>query len=50
MYPTLSKGYHIALQDLNIPVGEVVYSGQEAYQMRPDAHVTRLAAALEQGD
>ena len=44
--PTLSKGYHIALEDLKIPVGHVVYSGGESYQMTPDAHVTSLANAV----
>ena len=44
--PTLSKGYHVALQDLKIPVGSVVYSGSESYLMTSDAHVTSLTAAL----
>jgi len=44
--PTLTKGYHLALADLNIPVGFVVYSGKETYQMTPDARITSLADAI----
>jgi uncharacterized protein len=45
--PSLTKGYHLALADLNIPAGQVVYSGAETYQMTPDARVTSLADAVK---
>lgn len=44
--PALSKGYHIALEDLKIPTGQVVYSGTESYQMTPDARIVSLADAV----
>lgn len=44
--PKVSKGYHLALTDLGIAMGNVVYSGTEAYQMAPDARVVGLADAI----
>jgi hypothetical protein len=44
--PTLSKGYHLALADLGMEQGEVVYPGMESYQMTSDAYVTSLADVL----
>ncbi len=44
--PTLTKGYHLALADLNIPLGYVVYSCKETYQMTPNARITSLADAI----
>ena len=46
--PTLSKGYHLALADLGIAVGSVVYSGTECYRMAQDAQVIGLAATMRQ--
>lgn len=45
--PSLSKGYHLALGDLSIEVGTVVYSGAESYRMARDAQVSRLAEAMQ---
>lgn len=44
--PTLGKGYHHALSDLSIARGQVVYTGNERYQIADDALVTGLAEAL----
>jgi len=45
--PKLSKGYHLALNDLNIACGQVVYSGLDSYQMAQDARVMNLADAMQ---
>lgn len=44
--PKLTKGYHLALNDLNIACGQVVYSGMDNYQMMQDTRVTNLADAM----
>lgn len=46
--PTLSKGYHLALADLGIAVGSVVYSGTESCRMAQDAQVIGLAGMMRQ--
>lgn len=48
--PALSKGYHIALADLNIGMGHVVYPGTESYRMSQDAHVASLTDAIKAVD
>ena len=45
--PHLSKGYHLALADLSIEVGTVVYSGAESYRMARDAQVSSLVEAMQ---
>jgi hypothetical protein len=45
--PKLSKGYHLALNDLNIACGQVVYSGTDNYQMAQDTRVMNLADAMQ---
>ena len=44
--PKLGKGYHHALADLGIELGHVIYSGEESYRMRQNAHVHSLTDAL----
>ena len=44
--PTLTRGYHLALNDLNIACGQVVYSGMDHYQMARDTRVLGLADAM----
>jgi uncharacterized protein len=44
--PKLGKGYHQALLDLDIAVGQVVYTGNERYRLASDAIATSLADAL----
>lgn len=44
--PKLGKGYHQALIDLDIAVGQIVYTGNERYQLSQDAIATSLADAL----
>jgi hypothetical protein len=44
----LTKGYHLALADLGIKLGHVVYSGSESYRMTPDAQVAGLAQTLRE--
>jgi predicted AAA+ superfamily ATPase len=44
--PKLTKGYHLALSDLNIACGQVVYSGPDNYQMAQDTRVTSLTDAM----
>jgi len=46
--PSLTKGYHLALVDLGITLGSVVYSGTESYRMTNDTQVTSLAEALRE--
>ena len=45
--PSLSKGYHLALADLSIEVGTVVYSGAESYRMARDARVSSLVEVMQ---
>ena len=45
--PHLSKGYHLALADLSIEVGTVVYSDAESYRIARDAQVSRLAKVMQ---
>lgn len=45
--PTLSRGYHLALADLGIASGHVVYSGTETYRMTADAEVASLASMMQ---
>lgn len=40
--PKIGKGYHNALATLNIPQGEIIYSGQESYRLSGDAVVKGL--------
>jgi predicted AAA+ superfamily ATPase len=47
--PKISKGYHQALADLEIPVGQVIYTGDDRYQLAPDAIATSLADTLGTG-
>lgn len=44
--PKLGKGYHQALADLGIALGEVVYTGSERYRLADDAVATDLAGAI----
>ena len=46
MFANCVAGIDLALADLNIPLGYVVYSGKETYQMTPDARITSLADAI----
>jgi predicted AAA+ superfamily ATPase len=45
--PRLSKGYHLALADLAIEVGTVVYSGAESYRLARDAKVSSVAEVMQ---
>jgi hypothetical protein len=45
--PRLSKGYHLALADLAIEVGTVVYSGAESYRLARDAQVSSVAKVMQ---
>ena len=45
--PSLSKGYHLALADLDIGVGTVFYSGAESYRMARDAQVSSVAEVMQ---
>jgi hypothetical protein len=44
--PKLTKGYHLALSDLNIAQGTIVYSGKESYRLARDANVASLPDAI----
>lgn len=44
--PRITRGYHEALRDLDIPAGKVVYSGDDSYAMASDAWVTGIAEAI----
>lgn len=44
--PRVTRGYHEALRDLNLPSGKVVYSGTDGYAMASDARATGLAEAI----
>jgi len=46
--PTLSKGYHLALADLGIDLGCVVYTGTETYRMAKDAQVISLTEIMRE--
>jgi predicted AAA+ superfamily ATPase len=44
--PRITRGYHEALRDLDLPSGNVVYSGTDGYAMASDARATGLAEAI----
>lgn len=44
--PRITRGYHEALRDLDLPSGKVIYSGTDGYAMASDARATGLADAI----